>query len=43
MVDFRNVVAGTEYSRNLVTFHDCWYLKGIIGCVNNVRSKSRLR
>jgi len=43
MVKFRNVVAGTEYSSNLVIFHQCWYLTETIGCVNIARGRSRLR
>jgi dihydroorotate dehydrogenase len=43
MVEFRNAVAGTEYSSYLVTFHQCWYLTENIGCVNIARGRSRLR
>jgi len=42
MVEFRNVVAGIEYSSNLVTFHQYWYLKGTVGCVNIVTGRYRL-
>jgi len=40
MVEFRNVVAGTEYSSYLVTFYECWHLTGTIGCVNIARGRS---
>ena len=43
MVEFRNVVAGTEYSRNLVTFHQCWYLTENVCCVNIARGRCSLR
>jgi alpha-amylase len=42
MVKFSIVVAGTEYSSNLVTFHQCWYFKENIGCVNIARGRPRL-
>jgi hypothetical protein len=42
MVEFRNVVEGIKYSSNLVTFHQCWYLKGTIACVNIATGRSRL-
>jgi len=42
MVEFRNVVAGTEYNSNLVNFHQYWYLTGTIVCVNIIRSKYRV-
>ena len=42
MVKFSIVVAGTEYSSNLVTFHQCWYLTENIGCVNIAKGRSRL-
>ena len=42
MVKFSIVVAGTAYSRNLVTFHQCWNLTENIGCVNTARGSSRL-
>jgi alpha-amylase len=42
MVKFSNVVAGTNYSSNLVAFHQCWYLTENINCVNIARGRSRL-
>ena len=42
MVEFRNVVAGTDYSSNLVTFHQCWYFTENIVFVNIARWASRI-
>ena len=39
MVKFSIVVAGTAYSSNLVTFHQCWSLTENIGCVDIARGR----
>jgi len=39
VVDFRNVVAGTEYSINPVTFHQYRYLMETLVCVNIAKGR----